>query len=69
MSAKSLQSCPTLCDPMGYIACQVPLSMRFFQARILEWVRFPPGGLPDPGIEPEPIMSLPWHVGSLPLSD
>ena len=25
------------CDPMGYIACQTPLSMGF-QARILEWV-------------------------------
>ena len=58
-----------LCVTLWAIARQVPLSMRFFQARILEWVRFPPGGLPDPGIEPEPLMSLPWHVGSLPLSD
>ena len=31
------QSCPTLCDPMDYIACQAPLPMEFFQARILEW--------------------------------
>ena len=29
------QSCPTLCDPMG-CSRQVPLSMGFFQARILE---------------------------------
>ena len=25
----SHQSCPTLCDPMDYIACQAPLSMEF----------------------------------------
>ena len=31
------QLCPTLCDPHG-LAHQVPLSMGFFQARILEWV-------------------------------
>ena len=31
------QSCPTLCDPWA-VACQVPPSMGFFQARILEWV-------------------------------
>ena len=42
-AAKSLQSCPTLCDPMDYIV----------QARILEWVAFPsPGNLPKSGIEP-----------------
>ena len=35
------------------IACQAPLPMDFFQARILEWVAIPyPGDLPDPGIEP-----------------
>ena len=32
-----IQSCPNLCDPMD-IACQAPLSMGFFQTRILEWV-------------------------------
>ena len=32
---KSLQLCPTLCDPWT-VACQAPLS--FSQARILEWV-------------------------------
>ena len=36
--AKSLQSCPTLCDPMDFIAHQAPLCMRFLQAGILEWV-------------------------------
>ena len=37
MHAKSLQSCPTLCDPMD---CSLPGSSfhGIFQARILEWV-------------------------------
>ena len=30
--------CVTLCNPMDYLAWQTPLSMEFFQARILEWV-------------------------------
>ena len=36
-SAKSLQSCPTLCDPMN---CSLPGSFvsGIFQARVLEWV-------------------------------
>ena len=37
MHDKSLQLCATPCDPMT-IACQAPLSMGFFPARILEWV-------------------------------
>ena len=32
------QMCLTLCDPMDCVACQAPLSMEFFQARIQEWV-------------------------------
>jgi len=54
--AKSLQSCPTLCDPMDY---SLPGSSvhGILQARILEWVPFPsPGDLPDPGIEPAVVM-------------
>ena len=37
------QSCPTLCDPMD---CSLPGSSvhRIFQARILEWLLFPPPG-------------------------
>ena len=32
---------------------QAPLSMGILQARILEWLAMPPpGGLPNPGIEP-----------------
>ena len=36
-AAKSLQSCPTLCDPMD---CSIPGSSVHgsFQARVLEWV-------------------------------
>ena len=37
--AKSLQSCPTLCDPS--VALQAPLSMGILQARILEWIAMP----------------------------
>ena len=29
LHAKSLQSCPTLCDPMDCVACQAPLSIGF----------------------------------------
>ena len=46
------QSCLTLCYPMD---CSLPRSSihEIFQARILEWVAFPPpGDPPDPGIEP-----------------
>ena len=55
--AKSLQSCPTLCDPMDY---SLPGSSvhGILHARILEWVAMPPpGDLPDPGIEPVSLMS------------
>ena len=38
------QSCLTLCDPMGCIACQTPLSMGILQATILEWVAMPSSG-------------------------
>ena len=40
MRAKSLQSCPTLCDLMN---CKLPVSSvhGIFQARILEWVAMP----------------------------
>ena len=41
LCAKSLQSCPTLCIPMG---CSLPGSSvhGIFQARVLEWVPCPP---------------------------
>ena len=44
MHAKSLQSCPTLCDPMD---CSLPgFSFHgIFQARILEWFAMPSSNL------------------------
>ena len=61
-TAKSLQSCPTLCDPID--GSPPGSSVRgIFQARILEWVdiffsRFPSAGdLPHPGIEPVSLAS------------
>ena len=41
MCARWLQSCPTLCDPMDYRACQAPLSMGILQGRMLRWAAMP----------------------------
>ena len=47
----------------------MPPSMGILQARILEWVAISsPGGLPDPGIEPNACL-LHWQADPLPLSD
>ena len=56
MRAKSLQSCPTLCDPMG---CSPPGSLSMGYPRQEYWrVLFSsPGDLPNPGMEPESLMS------------
>ena len=57
MCAKSLQSCPTLCDPWT-VALPSPLSMGF--SRQEYWRELPcppPGDLPHPGIEPTSLMS------------
>ena len=65
MHAKSLQSCPTLCDPMD---CSPPGSSvhGILQARILEWLPFPsPGDLPNPGIKPTAPAE---QTGSVPLN-
>ena len=55
--AKSLQSCPTLCNPMNY---RPPVSSvhEILQARILEWVAMPPEDFPNPRIEPMSLTSL-----------
>ena len=53
----SLQSCPTLCDPMD---CSTSGSsvLGILQARIVEWLPYPPpGDLPDLGIKPASLMS------------
>ena len=56
---KVAQSCPTLCDPMGYTVLGI------LQARILEWVAIPYfRDLPNPGMEPR---SLALQVDSLPV--
>ena len=53
MRAKSFQSRLTLCDPMDY-----PLSMEFSRQECWRGLPcLPPGDLPDPGIEPESLMS------------
>ena len=51
LAAKSLQSCPTLCDPMA--AHQDPLSLGFSRQESWSGLPFPlPGDLPNPGIKP-----------------
>ena len=51
--AKSLQLCPTLCDPMDRVARQAPLSMRFCRQEYWSGLPCPPSGdLPNPGTEP-----------------
>ena len=63
VQAKLLQSCLALCDPMGG-----PLSKGFFRQE--HWSGLsgpPPGDLPDPGIEPESLLSkLHWQACSSP---
>ena len=57
MHAKSLQSCPTLCDPWA-VAHQAPLSMGFSRQKYWSGLPCPPPeDLPDPGIESTSIMS------------
>ena len=75
--AKSLQSCPTLCDP-GTIAHPALLSMEFPRQEYWSGLSFPiPGDLPDPGTEPVAPVVPPLaggffpthHLGSLSLYD
>ena len=57
LRAKSLQLCPTLCDPVDCVH-QAPLSMGF--SRQEYWSELPflsPGDLPNPGLEPVSLMS------------
>ena len=60
------QLCPALCDPMN---CSPPGKNRISQARILEWLLFPPRGhLPDAGTGPTCAVSPASRGGSLLLS-
>ena len=66
--AKSLQLCPTLCDPMdcGLPGSSIPGILR---ARILEWVAMPSSrGSSRPRIEPGSLMSPASGGGFLPLT-
>ena len=54
------QSCLTVCDPLDYIACQIPLSVGF--PRQEYWSGLP---FPSPGIKP---VYPAWQADSLPLS-
>ena len=54
--AKSLQLCPTLCDP---IDCSLPSVHGIFQARIWSWLPFSsPGDLPNSGLNPQLFPAL-----------
>ena len=68
--AKSLQLCPTLCDPVDWtVAHQDPLSMGF--SRQEYWsglVCPPPWDLPDPRIKPASPAAPALQADSLPLS-
>ena len=57
MCAKSLQSCPALCD-LWTITLQVSMSMGFSRQEYWSELPFPsPGDLPKPGIKPGSLMS------------
>ena len=63
MRAKSPQLCPTLMRPYGPYS-PGPLSMEF--SRQEYWSGLPrpgPGDLPDPGIEPESLVSPALSIG------
>ena len=57
LCTKSLQSCPTLCDPMD-CSPQAPLSMKFSRQEYWHGLPCPPpGDLLNPGIEPTSLIS------------
>ena len=61
------QSCPNLCDPMGFVAPQASLLMGSSRQEYWSGLPFPSqGGLPDPGFKLEPptlqVDSLPFEL-------
>ena len=69
MCAKSLQSCPTFCDPVDCNPHQAPLSMGFSRQEYLNGLPCPPPEDPlNPGIEPMFLMSLALRGGFLTTS-
>ena len=68
MHAKSLQSCPTLCNPMD-LAPQAPLSVGFPRQENWSGLPFlPPGDLSNPSIKPTSPEVPALQVDFLPLS-
>ena len=64
--ARSLQSCPALCLPMGW-SPQGSSAHGILQAGVLEWVAMPPrGALPNPGMEPVSPVPAALQVDFLP---
>ena len=55
-----------LCNPMD--VSQAPPSMGFSRQEYWSGLSFPPGDLPNPGIEPGSPASPDWQGDSLPLS-
>ena len=69
MHAKSLQLCPTFCNPtLWTVACQAPLSMGILQAYWSGLPYLPPGDLLNPEIKPMCLISPVWQAESLPLA-
>ena len=66
--AKSLQSCPALCNSVDYSLLGSSLH-GILHARILEWVAisFYRGIFPTQGSNPHLLRLLHWQAGSLPL--
>ena len=63
-AAKSMQSFPTLCDPIE-AAHQIPPSLGFSRQEYWSGLPFPsPGDLPNSGIEPRsPALPACWELG------
>ena len=67
MPTKSLQSCPTLCNPLD--SSPPGFCLRgILKARILEWIAVPFCREPSLGWNPRLLYLLCWQAGSLPLA-
>ena len=68
VNAKSIQLCPTLCDPMDYSPPGSSVH-GILQARILEWAAMPSSsGSSQPRIEPMPLVAPMLQADPLLLS-
>ena len=67
MHAKALQSCLTLCDPVGGSPPGCPVH-RILQARVLEWVAMASSGGSSQPKDQVLLLLLLWQAGSLPLA-